>query len=118
MFLSQILTHCSILDKKSSNAMNAHENFIRIAYYLDEIDKNLDGLGPICIIYNFHKILDLAEKCHQVTLLVRKVDNKHKNENISTGKLLLVMSGVSRNQKLSTKYDFYSFKVSLEVLTE
>ena len=25
--------------------MNAHENFIRIAYHLAEIDKNLDVLG-------------------------------------------------------------------------
>ena len=61
---------------------------------------------------------DLNEKRHQVVLLVRKTEIKHKNENISTGESLLGVPGVSRNQKLSTKYDFNSFEVSLEVLTE
>ena len=43
------LTHCSISDKKGSNA-NANENLIRIVYYLAVIDKNLNALGHICII--------------------------------------------------------------------
>ena len=60
----------------------------------------------------------LNEKCHQVALLVRKEENKHENENISTGESLPGMPGVFRNQKLSTKYDLCSFKVSLEVLIE
>ena len=41
--------------------MNAHENFIRIAYHLAEIDKILNVLGHICIILNFHKVLDLNQ---------------------------------------------------------
>ena len=61
---------------------------------------------------------DLNEKHHQVALLARKVENKHKNENISTGESLPGVPGVSRYKKLSTQDDFYSFKVSLEVLTE
>ena len=61
---------------------------------------------------------NLNEKCHLVALLVRKAENKHENENISTGESLLGVPGVSRNQKLSTEYDFDSFEVSLEVLTE
>ena len=28
---------------------------------------------------------DFNEKCHQVALLVRKAESKHKNENISNG---------------------------------
>ena len=38
--------------------------------------------------------------------------------NISTGESFPGMPGVSRNQKLSTEYDFNSFEVSLEVVTE
>ena len=60
---------------------------------------------------------DFNEKRHQVALLVRKVESKHENENISTGESLPGVPGVSRNQKLSTKYDFDIFKVSLEILT-
>ena len=48
---------------------------------------------------------DFNEKRHQVALLVRKAENKHENENISTGELLSGVPGVSRNQKLSTEYD-------------
>ena len=59
---------------------------------------------------------NLNEKCHQVALLVRKAESKHENENISTGESLSGVPGVSRNQKLSTKYEFCSFKVSLGVL--
>ena len=62
--------------------------------------------------------LNLNEKCHQVALLVRKAESKHENENISSGEPLLGVPGVSRNQKLSTEYDFDSFEVSHEVLTE
>ena len=61
---------------------------------------------------------DFNEKCHQVALLVRKAESKHENENISIGESLLGVPGVSRNQKLSTDYDFNSFEVSFEVLTE
>ena len=61
---------------------------------------------------------DFNEKHHQVALLVRKAENKHENENISTEESLPGVPGVSRNKKLSTEYDFNSFKVSLEVLTE
>ena len=61
---------------------------------------------------------DFNEKCHQVALLVRKAESKRENENISTGESLLGVPGVSRNQKLSTEYDFNSFKVSLEVVNE
>ena len=50
--------------------------------------------------------------------MVRKVESKHENENISTRELLPGVPGVSRNQKLSTEYDFNSFEVSFEVLTE
>ena len=93
--------------------------FSRIAYYWAEIDKNLDFLGHI-IIYVI-KLPQNFGSCWKMSpgdAIGNKVENKHKNENISTGKLLLVMSGVSRNQKLSTKYDFYGFEVSLEVLTD
>ena len=62
--------------------------------------------------------LDLNEKCHQVALLVRKAESKHENENISTRESLPGVLGVSKDQKLSTKYDFSSFEVSFEVLTE
>ena len=65
---------------------------------------------------NFASNLD--EKRHQVAPLVRKAESKHENENISTKESLLGVPGVSRNQKLSTKYDFNSVKVSFEVLTE
>ena len=51
-------------------------------------------------------------------LLVRKAESKHENENISTGESLLGVPGVSRNQKLSTDYDFNSFEVSFEVLNQ
>ena len=61
---------------------------------------------------------DFNEKRHQVALLLRKAESKHENENIFTRELLLGVPGVSRNQKLSTEYDFNSFEVSLEVLTE
>ena len=61
---------------------------------------------------------NLNEKCHQVALLVRKAESKHENENISTGESLPGVPGVSKNQKLSTEYDFDSFEVSFEVLTE
>ena len=61
---------------------------------------------------------DFNEKRHQVALLVRKAESKHENENISTGESLLGVPGVSKNQKLSTEYDFNSFEVSFEVLTE
>ena len=59
---------------------------------------------------------DINEIRHQVALLVRKAEIKHENENVSTGESLPGVPGVSRNQKLSTKYDFDSFKVSFEVL--
>ena len=58
--------------------------------------------------------LDLDEKRHQVVLLVRKAKSRHENENISTGKSLPGMPGVSRNQKLSTKYDFVSSRSALK----
>jgi len=61
---------------------------------------------------------DFNEKCHQVTLLVRKAESKHENENISNGESLPGVQGVSRSQKLSTEYDFNSFEVVFEVLTE
>ena len=61
---------------------------------------------------------NVNEKRHQVALLVRKAEIKHESENISTGESLSGVQGVSRNQKLSTKYDFNSFKVSLEALTK
>ena len=57
---------------------------------------------------------DFNEKCHQVALLVRKAESKHGNENIFTGELLSRMPGVSRNQKLSMKYDFCSLEVLIE----
>ena len=44
------LTHCSILDKKASNAMNVNEHFFRIGHYLAQIDNILNALGHICII--------------------------------------------------------------------
>ena len=73
-------------------------------------------------MYNIELPLDFAsdlnEKCHQVALLVRKAKSRHENENISTGESLLGVPGVSRNQKLSTEYDFNSFEVSFEVLSE
>ena len=40
-------SHCLILNKNWSNAMVEHENFIKIAYYLAIIDKDLDILGHI-----------------------------------------------------------------------
>ena len=52
---------------------------------------------------------NLNEKHHQVALLVRKAESKHENENISTGESLPGVPGVSKNQKLSTEYDFNSF---------
>ena len=61
---------------------------------------------------------DLNEKWYQVALLVRKAENKREKEIIFTGQSLQGVQGVSGNQKLSTKYDFCSFKVSLEVLFE
>ena len=61
---------------------------------------------------------NLNEKYHQVGLLVIKTDSKHENENTSNGESLPGVPGVSRNQKLSTKYEFCSLKVSLEVLIE
>ena len=61
---------------------------------------------------------DFNEKHHQVALLVRKAESKHENENISTGESLSGAPGVSGNQKLPTEYDFDSFEVSFEVLTE
>ena len=61
---------------------------------------------------------DFDEKVHQMVLLVRKAESKHENENIPTKESLPGVPGVFRNQKLSTEYDFDSFKVSLEVLTE
>ena len=61
---------------------------------------------------------DLNEKRHQVALLVRKIESKHENENISTRESLPGVPGVFRNQKLSAKYDFSSFEVSFEVVTE
>ena len=61
---------------------------------------------------------DFNEKRHQVALLLRKAESKHENENISTGESYPGVSGVSRNQKLSTEYDFNNFEVSFEVLTE
>ena len=63
-------------------------------------------------------VSDLNEKRHQVALLVRKAESKHENENISIGKSLPGVPGVSKNQKLSTEYDFHSFEVSFEVLIE
>ena len=53
-----------------------------------------------------------------MALLFRKVENKRKSKDISTKESLPEVPGVSRNQKLSTEYDFYNFEVSLEVLTE
>ena len=61
---------------------------------------------------------DFNEKHQQVALLVRKAESKHENENISTGEFLPGVPGVFGNQELSTKFDFDSFKVSLEVLIE
>ena len=55
---------------------------------------------------------------HHMALLVRKAESKHENENISTGESLPGVPGVSKNQKLSTEYDFNTFEVSFEVLTE
>ena len=48
-FLSELLLPITLLKfgLKKSNAMNAYENFIRIPYYLAEIDKNLNVLGRI-----------------------------------------------------------------------
>ena len=63
--------------------------FIRIADSWAEIDKFLDFLGHIPI-YDIGAI----------------GENKHKNENSSTGELLPEVPRLSRNQKLSTKYDF------------
>ena len=60
----------------------------------------------------------INEKRHQVALFLRKVENKHKDENISTRESLPGVQGVSRNQKLSKKYNFCSFEVSLKVLIE
>ena len=48
--LLRALAHCSIFDKKPSNAMNAHEHFIRIGYYLAQIDKIINVLSHTCII--------------------------------------------------------------------
>ena len=62
--------------------------------------------------------LNLNEKYHQMALLVRKVKDQNENHNSSTGELLQGVPGVYRNQKLSTKYDFCSFEVNLEVLIE
>ena len=61
---------------------------------------------------------NLNEKYHQVALLMRKADSKHENENTSTEESLPGVPGASRNQKLSTEYEFCSLKVSLEVLIE
>ena len=49
---------------------------------------------------------------------MRKAESKNENENISTRESLPGMPGVFKNQKLSTKYDFDSFEVSHEVLSE
>ena len=61
---------------------------------------------------------NLNEKRHQVALLVRKVESKHENENISTGESLPGAQGVFGNQKLPMKNDFCSIEISLEVLIE
>ena len=55
---------------------------------------------------------NLNEKYHQVALLVRKADSKHENENTSSEESLPGVPGVSRNQKLSTKYEFQIKKIS------
>ena len=47
---SNKVAHRSILNKKVSNPMNVHEHFIRIGYYLSQIDKIINFLGHICII--------------------------------------------------------------------
>ena len=53
---------------------------------------------------------DFNEKRQQVAPLVRKAESKHENDNISTGESLPGVPGVSRNQKLSRKYDFYGLE--------
>ena len=112
------LAHCSIFDKSLSNAIDLGENFYMNSRFLANIDKNLDFLGHTSMKYILNKILDLTKKNHQMALLVRKIENKCKSKDISTRESLLGMSGVSRNQKLSPKYDFYSLKVSHQVLIE
>ena len=77
-------------------------------------------LGSICVLYRTStrfRIL-INEKCPHLALLVRTVEIKHKDENIFSGELLPGVPRVSRNQKLSTEYEFCSLKVSLEVLIE
>ena len=108
------------MDEKRSNAINACENFIRIEHFLAQIYKKPKCLGSYMCNIELSQTFasDLNEKHHQVVLLVRKAENKHENENIFTGELLPGVPGVSRNQKLSTKYEFCSLKVSLEVLIE
>ena len=46
----QSITHCSIFDKKASNAMNVNEHFFRIGNYLAQIDNILNALGHTCIM--------------------------------------------------------------------
>ena len=53
-----------------------------------------------------------------MALLVKKIENECKSKDISTREMLPGVQGVSRNPKLSTKYDFYSLKVSHQVLIE
>ena len=65
--------------------MDAHENFIKIAYYLAKIDKILDVLDHECIVQNSQEIIDLMSPL----------------DNCCQG-----------CQNLSTGYDFYSFDVS------
>ena len=53
-----------------------------------------------------------------MALLVKKIENECKSKDISTRESLPEVSGVSRNQKISTEYDFYILKVSHQVLIE
>ena len=53
-----------------------------------------------------------------MALLVKKIENECKSKDISTRESPQGVPGVSRNPKSFTKYDFYSLKVSHQVLIE
>ena len=61
-----------------------------------------------------HFASNLNEKRQQVALLMSKAESKHENENIFTGESLSGVPGVSRNQKLPTKYDFIVSRSALK----
>ena len=76
---------CLFLDKKWSDAMNEHESSIRLPYYSAKIEFRCFWSYMYCIELpqNFGS-QSKNKKHHQVVQLLRIVENKHKNDNISS----------------------------------